>query len=102
LPPAAAAQDDDDDDCLLASNSDVVAAIRMLSGQHRLQRRGLPAVVLKSQLYTVLKDRTASDRELDELKRRGEVRTFKMPTGEALHTGLHACAHPGQEGGPAP
>ena len=66
---------------MLASYSDVIAAISMLVDQHKLQRRGLPAVVLMSQLHTVLKDRTASDRELDELRRRGEVRTFRMPTG---------------------
>jgi hypothetical protein len=82
-PPAAAPADDEDDELLLASFSDVVAAISMLVGQHQLQRRGLPPVALKSQLHTVLKDRTASDRELDELQRRGEVRTFRMPTGEA-------------------
>jgi hypothetical protein len=70
--------DDFDDACF----SDVLAAMTLLTDQHKLHKRNLPDMVLKSQLYTIFKDRTASDRELDELRRKGQVRTFKLPTGK--------------------
>lgn len=43
--------------------------------------RHLPPIVLKSQLYTVLADRTAVDRDVEDLRRQGTVRLFKLAIG---------------------
>lgn len=42
----------------------------------------LPPIVLKSQLYTVLSDKTAADRDLEDLRQKGRVRVFKLAIGE--------------------
>jgi hypothetical protein len=44
----------------------------------------LPPIVLKSQLYTVLSDRTAADRDLEDLRQKGRVRVFKLAIGELV------------------
>jgi hypothetical protein len=41
----------------------------------------LPPIVLKSQLYTVLTDRTAADRDLERLRQSQRVRVFKLAIG---------------------
>jgi hypothetical protein len=77
--------------------SDVEAALLLLKaelhaapprapprGHHQLQHARqlpLPPFVTKSQIYTVLADRTAVDRDLDDLMRRGRARAFKLATG---------------------
>jgi hypothetical protein len=52
--------------------------------------RRLPRIILKSQLYTVLSDRTAADRELEALRQTGRVRVFKLGTGERALAGVAA------------
>lgn len=42
----------------------------------------LPPIVLKSQLYTVLTDKTTADRDLENLRQKGRVRVFKLAIGE--------------------
>lgn len=42
----------------------------------------LPPIVLKTQVYTVLTDRTAADRDLEQLRQQGRVRVFKLAIGE--------------------
>jgi hypothetical protein len=46
----------------------------------------LPPLLLKSQLYTVLHDKTAADRDVEDLRRQGKVRLFKLATGATLRT----------------
>ncbi|XP_062591297.1 inactive serine/threonine-protein kinase 19-like [Saccostrea cucullata] len=38
----------------------------------------LPAVIVKHQLYSLLKDRTAVDKQLDDLKQANEIKLFKL------------------------
>ncbi len=42
----------------------------------------VPPVVLRSQLYALIKDRTAIARELDALQRENAIRAFKISTGK--------------------
>jgi hypothetical protein len=81
-----------DDNELGAELSDVEAALLLLKGEVYGDSAGaagapapagarLPPVILKAQLYTVLPDRTAVDRELDALQRAGALRAFKLATG---------------------
>ena len=53
-----------------ATLSDTVAALRLLHAQFPPAGRaaGLPPIMLKSQLYTIVVDRTIVDRELDDLR----------------------------------
>lgn len=89
---------DGDADGALEAPSDVEAALLLLKaevhsslqqaaqcrthGQQRSQDNldPLPPFLLKGQIYTVLSDRTAVDRELDDLVRRRRTRTFKLAT----------------------
>lgn len=75
-----------DDDCEDVPN-DTLATILSLRSQFKcFDRTGqLPPVVLKSQLYSVLSDRTNADRDLDELRRTNKVRLFKLATGSDDH-----------------
>jgi len=41
----------------------------------------LPPLVLRPQLYTVLRDRTAADREVERLRAAGRVRVLRLPGG---------------------
>ncbi|KAF6254899.1 serine-threonine protein kinase 19-domain-containing protein [Scenedesmus sp. NREL 46B-D3] len=43
--------------------------------------RKLPPIVLKSQLYTVLADKTAVDRDVEQLRQQGRARLFKLAIG---------------------
>lgn len=85
-PPAA---DDEDDPFADISTddlpSDVEAAMGLLKSRF-LWSPGcadLPPLVLQSQLYSVLRDRTEVDRQLDDLRRRNVVRVFKLSSGGA-------------------
>lgn len=47
--------------------------------------RQLPPIILKSQLYTVLADKTAVDRDVEQLRQQGRARLFKLAFGGLLH-----------------
>ncbi|KIY97557.1 hypothetical protein MNEG_10405 [Monoraphidium neglectum] len=49
---------------------------------------GLPPFVLKAHIYTVVSDRTAADRDLDDLLARGRARAFRLATGADEHVVL--------------
>lgn len=77
---------------LAACPSDVMAAILLLKSQFAAGTRAstsssgaqaarLPPLALKTQLITLLQDRTEMERELDELQRCNAIRAFKLPTG---------------------
>lgn len=72
--------DDDYDECV---PTDVEVAL--ISLRHDFYKSpacmGLPPVALRSHLYSVLKDHTAVDREVDELRLQNKVRLFKLVTG---------------------
>jgi hypothetical protein len=55
--------------------------------------RQLPPIILKSQLYTVLADKTAVDRDVEQLRQQGRARLFKLAFGESLLT-LLGCVLP--------
>lgn len=52
----------------------------------------LPPVVLKSQIYTVLTDRTAADRDLEDLRQQGRVRVFKLAIGATISQKSNLCS----------
>ena len=65
---------------------------------------GLPPVILRSQLSSMLRDSTELEKELDELRRGNVIRLFRMCTGkgrelaEAGRAILHPpLIHPGQD-----
>ncbi|XP_064622255.1 inactive serine/threonine-protein kinase 19-like [Lineus longissimus] len=43
----------------------------------------LPPIIVKHQLYSMITNRTLADKQLGELRTRGDVRMFKMSTSEA-------------------
>jgi hypothetical protein len=53
--------------------------------------RQLPPIILKSQLYTVLADKTAVDRDVEQLRQQGRARLFKLAIGEPLGVILSKC-----------
>lgn len=50
----------------------------------------LPHIILKSQLYTVLADKTAVDRDVEQLRQNGKAKLFKLSTGERPACQQHA------------
>jgi serine/threonine-protein kinase 19 len=60
--------------------SDTLAALLLLRAQFP-PSASLPRLLLTSQLYNILADRTATDRELARLAAAGAVRRFKLATG---------------------
>lgn len=83
---------DEDDDALLAAlPTDVEVAVRAVVGQYSLTlaAANLPMLVMRSQIYSQWQhaDRTALDRELEELRRSNKLRVFRMATGQS------ACCH---------
>lgn len=62
--------------------SKVAAAAVVAAAAAATAARQLPPIILKSQLYTILADRTAVDREVEELRRCGRLRLFKLAHGE--------------------
>jgi hypothetical protein len=46
--------------------------------------RQLPPLLLKSQLYTVLADKTAVDKDVEQLRQQGRARLFKLAFGEFI------------------
>lgn len=66
---------DDDSDTSVALPSDVEAALRYLRPFSR------PRIVLQHHIYSVLKDRTAVDREVLDLAEKGKIRKVQLPSG---------------------
>mmetsp|Transcript_22593 Transcript_22593/g.57857 ORF Transcript_22593/g.57857 Transcript_22593/m.57857 type:complete len:326 (+) Transcript_22593:1-978(+) len=59
---------------------DTMAAIALLASECRNHCPQFPwPLVLKSQLYSIVNDHTIVDREVDQLRRSGGVRLFKLP-----------------------
>ncbi|KAB1223760.1 Serine/threonine-protein kinase 19 [Morella rubra] len=66
--------------------SDTLVALRIMRAQFpRLEKVSIQPFVLRSQLYSSIKDRTQVDRELESLRREKVVRTFKLNTGQDDH-----------------
>lgn len=65
-----------------AGPSKAAAAAVVAAAAAATAARQLPPIVLKSQLYTVLADRTAVDRDVEDLRRQGKLRIFKLAIGE--------------------
>ncbi|KAK9704816.1 hypothetical protein RND81_07G013100 [Saponaria officinalis] len=81
---------DDDDDLLSLEKSltfsDTLVALRMMRAQFpKLDKVSVLPFVLRSQLYSSVKDRTQVDRDLETLKRDGVLRVFKLNTGQDDH-----------------
>lgn len=80
LPSLSAAMDQDAAGDEELFPSDTLAALQLLRAQFP-PVPALPKLLLTSQLYSVLTDRTAADRELARLAAAGAVRRFKLATG---------------------
>ncbi|CAO2826603.1 unnamed protein product [Amaranthus hypochondriacus] len=80
-----------DDDELLSLEksltfSDTLVALQMMRAQFpKLEKVYVKPFVLRSQLYSSIKDRTQVDRELELLKRDNVLRVFKLNTGQDDH-----------------
>lgn len=63
---------------------DVLAALQVLKSEFpkAALAAGQAPLMLKSQLYTIVTDRTAVDRQLEALRLRNEVRSFKLASGQ--------------------
>lgn len=85
------AQLNNDDDELLSLEksltfSDTVVALRIMRAQFpKLEKVTVKPLILRSQLYSSIKDRTQVDRELELLKRDKVLRVFKLNTGQDDH-----------------
>ncbi|KAM3731092.1 hypothetical protein ACB098_12G136300 [Castanea mollissima] len=68
------------------SFTDTLVALRMMRAQFpRIDKVSIQPFVLRSQLYSSVKDRTQVDRELELLRREKVVRIFKLNTGQDDH-----------------
>ncbi|KAM3683298.1 hypothetical protein ACJW31_12G136700 [Castanea mollissima] len=68
------------------SFTDTLVALRMMRAQFpRIDKVSIQPFVLRSQLYSSVKDRTQVDRELESLRREKVVRIFKLNTGQDDH-----------------
>ncbi|CAI0434468.1 unnamed protein product [Linum tenue] len=66
--------------------SDTLVALRIMRAQFpRIDKVAIEPFVLRSQLYSSVKDRTQVDRELETLKRENMLRIFKLNTGQDDH-----------------
>ncbi|KAL7151601.1 hypothetical protein ABFS83_04G042400 [Erythranthe nasuta] len=81
--------DDDSQSLALEENftfSDTLMALRMMRTQFpRTEKVTVQPFVLRSQLYSSLKDRTQVDMELESLRRDRVLRIFKLNTGQDDH-----------------
>ncbi|MCO5562049.1 hypothetical protein L7F22_015675 [Adiantum nelumboides] len=69
------------DDWIIPSDTEV--ALRMMHEQFpKIDKVSVTPFVLLSQLYSVVKDRTSVDRELEVMKQQRGVRVFKLSTGQ--------------------
>jgi hypothetical protein len=53
--------------------------------------RQLPPLLLKSQLYTVLADKTAVDKDVEQLRQQGRARLFKLAFGAFIRCHVSFC-----------
>ncbi|XP_050251706.1 uncharacterized protein LOC126698486 isoform X5 [Quercus robur] len=68
------------------SFTDTLVALRMMRAQFpRIDKVSIQPFILRSQLYSSVKDRTQVDRELESLRREKVVRIFKLNTGQDDH-----------------
>uniref|UniRef100_A0A1D1XG83 Serine/threonine-protein kinase 19 n=1 Tax=Anthurium amnicola TaxID=1678845 RepID=A0A1D1XG83_9ARAE len=66
--------------------SDTVMALNMMRAQFpNIEKVSLQPFILRSQLYSSIKDRTQVDRELESLKKGRVLRIFKLNTGQDDH-----------------
>ncbi|XP_057424812.1 uncharacterized protein LOC130718284 isoform X2 [Lotus japonicus] len=66
--------------------SDTLVALRIMRAQFpQLPQASVEPFMLKSQLYSSVKDRTQVDRELESLRRDKVLRVFKLNTGQDDH-----------------
>ncbi|KAL6968189.1 non-specific serine,threonine protein kinase [Sarracenia purpurea var. burkii] len=66
--------------------SDTLVALRIMRAQFpHLDKVSIQPFVLRSQLYSCIKDRTQVDRELELLRRERVLRIFKLNTGQDDH-----------------
>ncbi|WCJ38305.1 hypothetical protein M5689_019375 [Euphorbia peplus] len=66
--------------------SDTLVALRIMRAQFpRIDKVSIKPFVLRSQLYSSVKDRTQVDRELESLKREKLLRVFKLNSGQDDH-----------------
>ncbi|KAL4588050.1 hypothetical protein LXL04_000928 [Taraxacum kok-saghyz] len=66
--------------------SDTMVALRMMRTQFpRIDKVTVEPFILRSQLYSSVKDRTQVDRDLESLRREKVLRIFKLNTGQDDH-----------------
>ncbi|KAL2323423.1 hypothetical protein Fmac_027802 [Flemingia macrophylla] len=66
--------------------SDTLVALRIMRAQFpHIHKGSVEPFILKSQLYSSVKDRTQVDRELESLRRDKVLRLFKLNTGQDDH-----------------
>lgn len=82
-------QDHSDQSLSLEDNltfSDTLVALRIMRAQFpHLDKVSIQPFILRSQLYSSVKDRTQVDRELESLRRERVLRVFKLNTGQDDH-----------------
>lgn len=82
-------QDHSDQSVSLEDNltfSDTLVALRIMRAQFpHLDKVSIQPFILRSQLYSSVKDRTQVDRELESLRRERVLRVFKLNTGQDDH-----------------
>ncbi|KDP26518.1 hypothetical protein JCGZ_17676 [Jatropha curcas] len=66
--------------------SDTLVALRIIRAQFpHIDKVSIQPFILRSQLYSCVKDRTQVDRELESLRREKLLRVFKLNTGQDDH-----------------
>ncbi|KAK9137882.1 hypothetical protein Sjap_008476 [Stephania japonica] len=66
--------------------SDTLIALQMMRAQFpKIDKVSLQPFILRSQLYSSVKDRTQVDRDLESLKKENILRIFKLNTGQDDH-----------------
>ncbi|XP_052208788.1 uncharacterized protein LOC127812447 isoform X2 [Diospyros lotus] len=66
--------------------SDTLVALRIMRAQFpRIDKVSIQPFILRSQLYSSIKDRTQVDRELETFRREKVLRIFKLNTGQDDH-----------------
>ncbi|KAI7992642.1 Serine/threonine-protein kinase 19 [Camellia lanceoleosa] len=82
-------QDHSDQSVSLEDNltfSDTLVALRIMRAQFpHLDKVSIQPFILRSQLYSSVKDRTQVDRELESLRRERVLRVFKLNSGQDDH-----------------
>ncbi|TXG63841.1 hypothetical protein EZV62_010835 [Acer yangbiense] len=66
--------------------SDTLVALRVMRSQFpRIDKVSIQPIILQSQIYSSVNDRTQVDRELESLRREKVLRVFKLNTGQYDH-----------------